>query len=72
MLLLSVLAWRGPGGYWFAFWTEPVVRSAYVVVAVVLAGWVLAALVWSLAVRSGSRPRTSRTANTLFCGLGPG
>ena len=43
LLLLAVLAWRGPGGYWFVFWTEPLVRTAYVVVAVVLAGWVLAA-----------------------------
>ena len=55
LLLLGVLAWRGPGGYWFAFWTEPRVRTAYVVVAFVLAGWVLAALVWSLAAEVGRR-----------------
>ena len=30
ILLLAVLAVRGPGGYWFAFWTEPGRRSAYV------------------------------------------
>jgi len=50
-----VLAVRGPGGYWFAFWTEPGLRSAYVVVAVVLAGWVLACLAWSLGPRTGGR-----------------
>ena len=33
-VLLAVLAVRGPGGYWFAFWTEPGLRSAYVVLAV--------------------------------------
>jgi hypothetical protein len=65
LLLLAVLAWRGPGGYWFAFWTEPVVRSAYVVVAVVLAGWVLAALVWSLAARSVSRRAAAVAAGTV-------
>ena len=47
-LLLAVLAVRGPGGYWFAFWTEPVRRSAYVVVSFALFGWVLVAAVWSL------------------------
>lgn len=48
LLLLVVLAPRGPGGYWFAFWTSPGRRSAYVVVAFVLLCWVLAAAAWSL------------------------
>ena len=54
-LLLAVLAVRGPGGYWFVFWTDPGLRSAYVVLAVLLAGWVLACLVWSLGPRTGGR-----------------
>ncbi|MFD7653796.1 hypothetical protein ACFV4N_07425 [Actinosynnema sp. NPDC059797] len=33
VLLLGVLAVRGPGQYWFAFWTDPVARAAYVTVA---------------------------------------
>ncbi|WP_033430828.1 hypothetical protein [Saccharothrix syringae] len=33
VLLLGVLAVRGPGYYWFAFWTEPVARAVYVTVA---------------------------------------
>lgn len=65
LLLLAVLAWRGPGGYWFVFWTEPLVRTAYVVVAVVLAGWVLAALVWSLAARSVGRRAAATAAGTV-------
>ncbi|MFI9011527.1 hypothetical protein ACIGNX_30255 [Actinosynnema sp. NPDC053489] len=36
VLLLAVLAIRGPGHYWFAFWTEPVARSVYIVVAFAL------------------------------------
>ncbi len=55
ILLLAVLAVRGPGGYWFAFWTEPGRRSAYVIVSFVLLGWVLACLVWSLAGLVGLR-----------------
>lgn len=54
-LLLGVLAVRGPGGYWFAFWTEPARRSAYVVVSFVLFGWVLVAAVWSLVQVWGRR-----------------
>ncbi|HEX2130337.1 MAG TPA: hypothetical protein VHH15_02175 [Actinophytocola sp.] len=33
VLLLAVLAVRGPGHYWFAFWAAPVARSVYVAVA---------------------------------------
>ncbi|GAA5143980.1 hypothetical protein GCM10023340_10680 [Nocardioides marinquilinus] len=54
VLLLVVLAPRGPGGYWFAFWTSPGRRSAYVAVAFVALGWVLVAAAWAL------RPSVSR------------
>ena len=40
-------------------------RTAYVVVAVVLAGWVLAALVWSLAARSVGRRAAATAAGTV-------
>jgi hypothetical protein len=33
VLLLAALALRGPGHYWFDFWTDPAWRSAYVTVA---------------------------------------
>jgi hypothetical protein len=55
LLLLVVLAIRGPGGYWFVFWAEPGWRTAYVVVSFALFGWVLACLVWSLAGTVGGR-----------------
>ncbi|MFC6042395.1 hypothetical protein [Nocardioides hankookensis] len=55
VLLLAVLSIRGPGGYWFVFWTAPGWRTAYVVVSFVLFGWVLACLVWALAGRTGRR-----------------
>ncbi len=65
LLLLAVLAWRGPGGYWFSFWTEPRVRTAYVVLAVVAAGWVLAALLWSLARHVGRRRSSAVVVGTI-------
>lgn len=33
VLLLAALALRGPGHYWFDFWTDPVARSVYLTVA---------------------------------------
>ncbi|WP_367130745.1 hypothetical protein [Saccharothrix sp. HUAS TT1] len=33
VLLLGVLAVRGPGYYWFEFWTDPAARAVYVAVA---------------------------------------
>lgn len=50
-LRVALLSWamrgRGPGGYWFAFWTEPGTRTAYVVVAFVAFAWVLVAAAWA-------------------------
>ena len=65
VLLLAVLAHRGPGGYWFAVWTEPGWRSAYVVVSFVGFGWVLAALGWSVAARVGRRRAVALVLGTV-------
>jgi energy-converting hydrogenase Eha subunit E len=35
-LLLAALVLRGPGHYWFSFWTDPTARSVYVTVAFAL------------------------------------
>ncbi|NUO59147.1 MAG: hypothetical protein HOV78_21000 [Hamadaea sp.] len=43
VLLLAVLAPHGPGGYWYAFWTDPVRRSIYVTVAFALFLWLFVA-----------------------------
>jgi hypothetical protein len=40
LVLLAALAWRGPGGYWYAFWTQPHARSVYVTVAFAAFLWV--------------------------------
>ena len=54
VLLLVVLAPTGPGGYWFDFWTDPIARSAYVVLAFAAFGWVIVAGAWALAVEFGA------------------
>ncbi|WP_284292817.1 hypothetical protein [Luteimicrobium album] len=53
MLLLAVLAWRGPGRYWFGFWTVPVQRAAYVTVAFALFCWLFVATFAVLRARYG-------------------
>ena len=37
--LLLALATRGPGRYWFNFWTAPTLRSAYITIAFAAFGW---------------------------------
>lgn len=66
LLLLVVLAPTGPGGYWFHFWTDPVARSAYVVVAFAAFGWVVVAGAWALAVQIGAR----RATGTVLAAVG--
>jgi hypothetical protein len=55
ILLSAVLAERGPGGYWFGFWTDPTERFAYISVAFALFLWVLVAAGWALAAQLGGR-----------------
>jgi len=64
-LLLAVLAPRGPGGYWFWFWTDPTRRTAYVVVAFVAFGWVLVAATWALRATLGRRRAVAVTVATV-------
>jgi hypothetical protein len=42
-LLLAVLAVRGPGHYWFQFWTAPTARAAYLTLAFAAFGWLFVA-----------------------------
>ena len=41
VILLLALVTRGPGRYWFEFWTAPATRSFYITVAFAAFGWVL-------------------------------
>ena len=55
ILLTAVLSPRGPGGYWFGFWTDPDQRFAYITIAFALFVWVLVAAAWALAAQLGGR-----------------
>ena len=55
-LALLAMSSTGPGGYWYAFWTEPGRRTVYVTVAVALFLWLLVAAGWALSVTHRTPP----------------
>lgn len=59
VLLLAALAGRGPGGYWFAFWTAPGLRAAYVTVAFAAFCWLFVVVAVVLRDRYGLRRRSA-------------
>ncbi|RAO50090.1 Alpha-glucuronidase [Micromonospora saelicesensis] len=59
VLLLAALAGRGPGGYWFAFWTAPSLRTAYVTVAFAAFCWLFVVVAVVLRDRYGLRRRSA-------------
>ncbi len=67
-LALLAMSSTGPGGYWYAFWTEPAKRSVYVTVAVALFLWLLTASGWALSVTLGRR----RATGTVLAAVGAG
>ena len=60
VLLLGTLVLRGPGHYWFEFWTDPAARSVYITVAFAAFCWVFVAAWLVLRERHGRRPATGR------------
>ncbi|MCG5454819.1 hypothetical protein PSH03_003983 [Micromonospora sp. PSH03] len=70
-LLLAVLAGRGPGGYWFAFWTAPSLRAAYVTVAFAAFCWLFVAVAVILRDRYGLRRRSAVRADPHRRGCAP-
>ncbi|ROS26198.1 hypothetical protein [Cellulomonas sp. PhB150] len=67
-LLLAVLAWRGPGRYWFGFWTLPGQRAAYVTVAFAGFCWLFVAT--CAALRSGSSMTRRRAVGVVTTAVG--
>ncbi len=68
ILTLATLSFTGPGGYWFAFWTDPARRTAYIAVAFALFVWVFVAAGWALAAQLGGR----RATGVVLAGVGAG
>ena len=68
IVTLLALAVTGPGGYWFAFWTEPTRRTVYIAVAFALFVWLFVAAGWALGSQIGAR----RATGTVLAGIGAG
>lgn len=68
VVTLAALSLSGPGGYWFAFFTDPVSRVAYIAVAFALFAWVFVAAGWALSVQLGPR----RAAGAVVASMGAG
>lgn len=69
IVTLGALSLSGPGGYWFAFWTEPVFRTAYIAVAFALFVWVFVAAGWALAAQVRARRATGYVIAAVGAGL---
>ena len=69
IVTLAALSFSGPGGYWFAFWTEPLFRTAYIAVAFGLFVWVFVAAGWALSVQVRARRATGYVLAAIGAGL---
>ncbi len=68
-LTLIALSFTGPGGYWFGFWTDPTLRTAYIALAFAAFIWVFVAAGWALSVRVGRRRATGAVLAAVGLGL---
>ncbi|GAA3632318.1 hypothetical protein GCM10022200_14010 [Microbacterium awajiense] len=66
---LVALAFTGPGGYWFAFWTQPTVRTVYIAIAFALFLWAFIAAAWALATQLGARRAIGAVVASVGAGL---
>ncbi|MDL9979051.1 hypothetical protein [Microbacterium candidum] len=69
IVTLFALSFTGPGGYWFAFWTDPVLRTIYITVAFALFVWVFVAGGWALVAQIGARRATGAVLAAVGAGL---
>jgi len=68
VILLVALAARGPGRYWFNFWTAPTLRSVYITIGFAAFGWLFVVTVMVLGQRYGFRGR--RAVGSVLLGAG--
>lgn len=69
IVTLFALSFTGPGGYWFAFWTEPTLRTIYIAIAFALFVWVFVAAGWALTTQFSRRRATGMVIAALGLGL---
>ncbi|MBN9192976.1 hypothetical protein [Microbacterium sp.] len=68
VLTLVALSFTGPGGYWYGFWTSPVLRTLYIAIGFALFVWVFVAAGWALSAQVGAR----RATGFVLAGVGAG
>ena len=68
-LALLALSFTGPGGYWFAFWTDETLRTLYISFAFAIFLWTFVAAGWALSVRVGRRRATGAVLAAVGLGL---
>lgn len=68
VILLVALAGRGPGRYWYDFWTEPGLRSLYITVAFAAFCWTFA--IAYLVLRGGHGLSARRATGATLIGAG--
>ena len=69
IVTLFALAFTGPGGYWFAFWTDPLLRTVYISIAFALFVWVFVAAGWALSAQVRARRATGYVLAAVGAGL---
>ena len=66
ILTLVALSFTGPGGYWYAFWADPGLRTLYITLACTAFMWTFVAAGWALSAALGPR----RATGTVLAGIG--
>ncbi|UOE42556.1 hypothetical protein [Agromyces larvae] len=69
IVTLVALSFTGPGGYWDAFWTDPVARVGSIAIAFALFVWVFVAAGWALSTQIGVRRATGSVLAAVGAGL---
>ncbi len=69
IVTLVALSFSGPGGYWFAFFTDPARRVVYIAVAFALFLWAFVVAGWALASSVGARRATGIVLAAVGAGL---
>ncbi|WP_183501127.1 hypothetical protein [Microbacterium invictum] len=69
IVTLFALSFTGPGGYWFVFWTDPVLRTVYITIAFALFVWVFIAAGWAMSEQVGRRRATGFVLTAVGAGL---
>lgn len=59
VVLLGALSVHGPGGYWYAFWTDPIRRSLYITVSFACFAWLFVAVFRVLRAQGALRRQSS-------------